>query len=340
MILKYIIIKAMKQLRLRWWHKYIIRFRVKIIYLEYVLLRNLFRNKLYINNIMSANRSVQAAQRRRVGPQDGGMPVRGPQPSINSAQMFANQARPGQGPSIPSGRLAGQQAAMQQKQMQQQSQQQKTEGVAGVSKMTIAQAITLITLRLGAVETKIMELEHESPSHGMSFDGQENMVLIDKTVIQSITSRLESLEKRSSTGSASGSASGPEVTLLKQQFETVKQAVVQTKGATVTIVKDNKELKNQVDSLKNELTETRELLTALQNLTMDNSQKIMELSSGDFQNVDEQFFQTDQGDNDYNTLIGQTDSSEIQDLQEDSGSDEIVGTNLKELIESEINADL
>ena len=330
----------MKQLRLRWWHKYIIRFRVKIIYLEYVLLRNLFRNKLYINNIMSANRSVQAAQRRRVGPQDGGMPVRGPQPSINSAQMFANQARPGQGPSIPSGRLAGQQAAMQQKQMQQQSQQQKTEGVAGVSKMTIAQAITLITLRLGAVETKIMELEHESPSHGMSFDGQENMVLIDKTVIQSITSRLESLEKRSSTGSASGSASGPEVTLLKQQFETVKQAVVQTKGATVTIVKDNKELKNQVDSLKNELTETRELLTALQNLTMDNSQKIMELSSGDFQNVDEQFFQTDQGDNDYNTLIGQTDSSEIQDLQEDSGSDEIVGTNLKELIESEINADL
>ena len=337
----------MKQLRLRWWHKYIIRFRVKIIYLEYVLLRNLFRNKLYINNIMSANRSVQAAQRRRVGPQDGGMPVRGPQPSINSAQMFANQARPGQGPSIPSGRLAGQQAAMQQKQMQQQSHQQsqqqsqqKTEGVAGVSKMTIAQAITLITLRLGAVETKIMELEHESPSHGISFDGQENMVLIDKNVIQSITSRLESLEKRSSTGSASGSASGPEVTLLKQQFETVKQAVVQTKGATVTIVKDNKELKIQVDSLKKELTETRELLSALQNLTMDNSQKIMELSSGDFQNVDEQFFKTDQGDNDYNTLIGQTDFSENQDLQEDSGSDEIVGTNLKELIESEINADL
>ena len=333
----------MKQLRLRWWHKYIIRFRVKIIYLEYVLLRNLFRNKLYINNIMSANRSVQAAQRRRVGPQDGGMPVRGPQPSINSAQMFANQARPGQGPSIPSGRLAGQQAAMQQKQMQQQSQQQsqqKTDGVAGVSKMTIAQAITLITLRLGAVETKIMELEHESPSHGMSFDGQENMVLIDKNVIQSITSRLESLEKRSSTGSATGSASGPEVTLLKQQFETVKQAVVQTKGATVTIVKDNKELKIQVDSLKKELTETRELLSALQNLTMDNSQKIMELSSGDFQNVDEQFFQTVQGDNDYNTLIGQTDFSEIQDLQEDSGSDEIVGTNLKELIESEINAEL
>ena len=191
-------------------------------------MRNLFRNKLYINNIMSANRSVQAAQRRRAGPQDGGMPGRGPQPSINSAQMFANQARPGQGPSMPTGRLAGQQAAMQQKQMQQQGQsqsQQKTDGLAGVSKMTIAQAITLITLRLGAVETKIMELEHEPPGHTLSFEGQENVVLIDKSVIQSITSRLESLEKRSATGST-GSASGPEVTLLKQQLTKIVRAMV------------------------------------------------------------------------------------------------------------------
>ena len=269
-------------------------------------MRILFRNNLYANNIMSANRSVQAAQRRRAGPQDGGMPGRGPHPSINSAQMFANQARPGQGPNMPTGRLAGQQAAMQQKQMQQQS-QQKADGLSGVSKMTIAQAITLITLRLGAVETKIMEIEHESPSHTLSFEGQENVVLIDKSVIQSITSRLESLEKSSSTVST-GSASGPEVTLLKQQFETVKQAVVQTKGATVTMVKDNKELKSQVDSLKKELTETRELMVALQNLTMDNSKKIMELSSGDFQNMDGQFEETEQlveeeEDIDYNTFM-------------------------------------
>jgi hypothetical protein len=70
---------------------------------------------------MSSNRSVQAAQRRRAGPtSEPGIPGRGPQPSINSAQMFANQARPGQGPSMPTGRLAGQQAAMQQQQMQQQ----------------------------------------------------------------------------------------------------------------------------------------------------------------------------------------------------------------------------
>ena len=313
---------------------------------------------------MSANRSVQAAQRRRAGPQEGGMPgTKGPQPSINSAQLFANQARPGSGPNMPTGRLAGQQAAMQQKQMQQSQhqQQQQPEGISGVSKMTIAQAITLITLRLGAVETKMMALEHESPQGtGTSFDGQENMVLIDKNVIQSIVSRLESLEKRSTTTTGS-SVSGPEVALLKQQFETVKQAVIQTKGATVT-------MKTQVDSLKNELIETRELLSALQNLTMENSQKLMGF---DFQNMDgfsdqllgENIFlegHTLEGnDLDGNALEGHaleghalnghaldgSGFSEIQDstlLKEivGTGLKEMVGTSLKKLIESEINAEL
>jgi hypothetical protein len=309
---------------------------------------------MYINYIMSANRSVQAAQRRRATPQDGGMPgSKGPQPSINSAQLFANQARPGSGPNMPTGRLAGQQAALQQKQMQQ-PQKQQPEGISGVSKMTIAQAITLITLRLGAVETKMMALEYETPNQGtgISLDGQENMVLIDKNVIQSIVSRLESLEKRSTTSSGS-SVSGPEVALLKQQFETVKQAVIQTKGATVTI-------KTQVDSLKTELIETRELLSALQNLTMENSQKLMGF---DFQNMDGFSEQLLDGDIflDGNALEGnalidgnallnghvleESGVSEIQDsnlLKEivGTGLKEMVGTSLKKLIESEINAEL
>ncbi len=279
---------------------------------------------------MSANRSVQAAQRRRAAPQDGGMPGRGPQPSINSAQMFANQAKPGQGPNIPNGRLAGQQAAMQQKQMQQESYQsqqaQKAEGIAGVSKMTIAQAITLITLRLGAVESKLMVLEHEPPSQGISYDGQNNMVLIDKHVIESIINRLESLEKRSSTPV---SASGPEMTLLKQQFEILKQSLLQTKGSSL---KDNKDMKTQVENLKKEIDDTKELVNVLQNLTMNNSQKIFELSSNNFENMDETLLDTEQlvdADIDYSTLL------KISELQNDTG--DIIETNLKEMIENEMN---
>ena len=285
---------------------------------------------------MSANRSVQAAQRRRAAPQDGGMPGRGPQPSINSAQMFANQAKPGQGPNIPNGRLAGQQAAMQQKQMQQESYQsqqaQKAEGIAGVSKMTIAQAITLITLRLGAVESKLMVLEHEPPSQGISYDGQNNMVLIEKHVIESIINRLESLEKRSSTpvsASASASVSGPEMTLLKQQFEILKQSLLQTKGSSL---KDNKDMKTQVENLKKEIDDTKELVTVLQNLTMNNSQKIFELSANNFENIDETLLDTEQlvdADIDYSTLL------KISELQNDTG--DIIETNLKEMIENEMN---
>ena len=101
---------------------------------------------------MSANRSVQAAQRRRAGGPEPAAPGRGPQPSINSSQMFSGQGqqqqqqqqmRPGT-----TGRLAGQQAQQMQQQQQQQMKQQQqqggnSEGLAGISKMTLAQLLLL-----------------------------------------------------------------------------------------------------------------------------------------------------------------------------------------------------
>lgn len=262
---------------------------------------------------MSANRSVQAAQRRRAGPTqaDPGIPGRSPQPSINSAQMFANQARPGSGPNMPTGRLAAQQAVAAQKQQQlEQQQSSKSEGIQSVSKMTVPQAITLITLRLGAIETKLMNISNGDilTQSNQNFD-TENMALVDKNVIDSITSRLESLEKRTSAN-----GSGPEMNLMKQQFENVKQAVIQTKTITTNLSKDNKDLAQQIINLQTELSETKELLQVLQNLTMEHNQKLMF------------------GINDYipNELNGE--------LELDVPVEEFVGTNLKELIEQEVNA--
>jgi len=113
---------------------------------------------------MSVNRSVQAAQRRRAGPTNAPEPPRGPATSINSAQMFASQARAGNGPNIPQGRLAAQQASRNyaqppQMQSQMQSQQMQQSQDNAFSKMTIAQAITLITLRLGKVEQSLIDME-------------------------------------------------------------------------------------------------------------------------------------------------------------------------------------
>jgi archaellum component FlaC len=272
---------------------------------------------------MSANRSVQAAQRRRAGPTNGepAIPGRSPQPSINSAQMFANQARPGSGPNMPTGRLAGQQAAMQQQQQQQQQIQSQQNKLSSVTKMTIPQAITLITLRLGVLESKLTNSGH---SENMSFNGESG---IDPGFLQSIMARLEDLEKRP----ASSSSSIPELNLLKQQMEPIKQAVVQSKNSTIALVKENSALKTQVENMRKELHETKELVTALQNLTMNNSQKILELSMG-----------TTIEYNDESSMIPFTledgiKSGNFTDLHGDSEQNEVVGTDLKQLIENELN---
>jgi hypothetical protein len=265
---------------------------------------------------MSGNRSVQAAQRRRTAPSDPQPPGRSnPQPSINSAQLFASQSR---GPNIPPGRLAGQQATMQQQQFQQQQQA----SISNISKMTLAQAITLITLRLGAVESKILNLD---PNGIMSSEGQENMVMVDNEVILSITSRLDDLENNSST--TNSSTPSADIVLLKQQMEHIKQTINQTNNQTKishsSLSKENKELKSQIDILKKELESTKEVLVLLQSITMENSQKLMNYSIQDMQDIENNDLE-----NYYNDEINDVDQNEI------------VGTNLKELIENEINANV
>lgn len=272
---------------------------------------------------MSANRGVLAAQRRRAGPTNAepGIPGRGPQPSINSSQMFANQGKP---------------MSNLKQQQQQQQQPAKAEGLSSVSKMTFPQAITLITLRLGAVESKLISMQENGYglTNNMQMEGNENMVLIDKNVIQSITSRLESLEKRSS--SSSGSASGPEMNLMKQQVETVKQAVIKSNSVTTNLARENKDLRTQLDNLKFELSETKQLLQTLQNLTMDNSQKILNFSMGVNNETLVQDF--DGEEIEYNTFVENTEATITDDISEKNDGNQIVTGNLKKMIENEINA--
>ena len=278
---------------------------------------------------MSANRSVQAAQRRRAGGPEPAAPGRGPQPSINSSQMFTGQ------PQHPAnGRLAGQQASLQQQHIQQQRQQQmQQQGGAdsSVSKISIAQAITLITLRLGKAELQLYELAHHVAEGGVGqgfssgAEGAEGMVLIDQNLIDSIMSRLESLEKRSTTN-AVGGGSSTEVTLLKQQFEAIKPSIAQNTKTTTALTKEQKEHKLVVDALKSELAETKELLAALQAMSMDNSQKIFELMSGEQMITDDNLDEED---------------LEVDDVvSEEVDGEELVisGNSLKGLIEQELNA--
>ena len=257
---------------------------------------------------MSSNRSVQAAQRRRAGPPDAGVPRKTPQPSINSSQMFSGQ---------PTGRLQQQQVPVQQK-------QEQPEKLSTVSKMTIPQAITLITLRLGALESKSLNMPE---MHGINSNSS------DSEMMQSVMLRLESLEKRSGTGIT------PELNLLKQQFEVMKQSVVQTKGSSATLIKENVSLKSQIENLRKELVETKELLTSLQNLTIHNSQQILDLSKDVYP---ENFIDAEGPVDELNDIDVSNEFTNLQELMDDAEvteneSSEIVGNNLKQIIESELN---
>lgn len=289
---------------------------------------------------MSANRSVAAAQRRRAGPPEPAPPGRGPQPSINSSQMFGNQQRSGPGTpgqNIPSGRLAGQHAAMSQKQMMSQKQQELYQepqsGLNGINKMTIAQAITLITLRLGKVETQILNGVTQS-GYNMN-SGDDDNVLVDKNVITSLISRIDLLEKKQGTPQINASGSNQEINLLKQQFETIKPLVVQSKNSSAAF-------KQHIETLKTELAETKELVVALQNLTMDNSNKILAFNSIFNSDESEAFIDNDGLNDEFSEqLIFDQSQSIVDDSIEEVDQNENDGrsfTNLKELIEQELNA--
>ena len=184
------------------------------------------------------SRALASAQNRRAGQtqvqQQFNPRVVPPQPSINSAQIFSQQT---------------QQKASSQQTSQSQVQDKK--------QMTIKQAITLITLRLGVIETKLMNMDNEKVLNQYTSEDGSDMVLIDKTVLNSITSRLEAMEKR--PGSTS-STSEKDMMLLKNQMEQIKPSVVQTKQAAITIVKENKILKERMEEMMSEMIELKRIV--------------------------------------------------------------------------------
>jgi cbb3-type cytochrome oxidase cytochrome c subunit len=259
---------------------------------------------------MSASRSVAAAQRRRAGPPDV-QPSRGPNTSIQSSQAFSQQAqaqpmRPGT-----TGRLAGQQAAINQQQMQQQMQQQTTQTKQQTDsnarqKMTVPQAITLITLRLGRLENQMQNLDTLSLGQ-YDENGELQQSQPNNEVITSILQRLDALEQKST-----------DINSFKQQLDVFKPALVSIKNASLGNAKEVKTLKDNVEQMKTEIHLTKTLVSELQGLVNYNG------------NGDSIILSTE---NDSNLEIDDSDHSE-----DNSGPTFSPIVNLKDIIEQELNA--
>ena len=79
------------------------------------------------------------------------------------------------------------------------SQQQQQQQPQMNPRLSISDAIALITLRLGRVENLIQNMPVDSPS-GSNLEQDENMRMIDVTVFENIVSRLDNLEKGQKNG--------------------------------------------------------------------------------------------------------------------------------------------
>jgi hypothetical protein len=152
---------------------------------------------------MSSLKSLAAAKNRRSNePQQ--QPMSRPGTSIASHAAFAQHHQQqyqggGRGP-------RGQPPQQQQPRYQQeQIQQQPTNGLP-FSKLTVSDAIGLITLRLGKVEQFLIDVQQDGGLGGISSNGEnsipDNMKLVDNSVLTSMINRLDGLEKRDQSGSS------------------------------------------------------------------------------------------------------------------------------------------
>ena len=215
----------------------------------------------------SGSRSIAAARARRAGEQVP--PVSGTRPgtSIGSHAAFAPQPQQQYQQQSPNVRVArGQQPQMQsqmQSQMQQQFQQQPQQTTNGLpfSKLSISDAIGLITLRLGRVEQFIIDVENgettiNSSTHNTS-GIPENSKIIDTSVLTNIVNRLDSLEKRENgiNNVEQISKINDEIYGLNAKLNKINEQIIRLDN---TLNETNNLLKNLTDNYEINVKETQE----------------------------------------------------------------------------------
>jgi len=222
------------------------------------------------------SRALSSVQNKRAGPSQQPQfnpRIVPPQPSIKSAQLFSQQGQNTQRQNIQRPNTQGQNTQgqnIQGQNIQRQNIQRQNIQEQDKKQMTIKHAITLITLRLGVLETTMMNMEQDKMLNQYTTnEAGEELVMIDKSVLNTLTSRLEAIEKRPSNGMSSDK----DVILLKSQMEQFKPSIVQTKQATINVVKENKMLKERMEEMMVEMSELKRVVEELrENVTLNNNE--------------------------------------------------------------------
>lgn len=210
-------------------------------------MRILSKNLLLNKNIMRR----RTAPRQMPPPPQQQTQQRMPQPSIKSSQVFSTQQGQYQQPQ--------QMDPRRQSSRGNQYSNSNDYGVENTStpKMSLAQAITLITLRLGSVETKLMNGEIGSSVN--SIDGES---------LEQFNERLNLLEEKLNSSSTNN---------YKQQIDQLAEAIIQSKHLSNSLAKDNKELKTELANLKKQFADIKNVVSEIDQLAKNNENKIFQM---------------------------------------------------------------
>ena len=261
-------------------------------------------------------------------------------PSIRGAGSFQNAGagagpRPGPGANQVALRAATNQMTqgnpnamrMQQQYAQSSSQNVKNEPK---KKLTIEQAITLITLRLGRLEVSMQEIEGNE--NGTGSGGGMNADLA-----QNILGRLDALEEESAGTSMSASAGGDlsgsveyatksEVSLLSQQLDALKN-VVSKSASKKSASASSPATETALNNLRSEVKELRDTLKTIETMVFSHDSQIMLLNMNAEANaIDDDAVLDDEdadGDAEENVHIPDTSPTVIVEDEPESENDDI-----------------
>ena len=211
-----------------------------------------------------SSRSLAAARSRRAG--ENAPPVSGNRPitSIGSQAAFTQQMpqnisynMPPPPNNVRTAKAIQQQPSFKQPPQQYQEfydKQQQQQNNLPFQKLSISDAIGLITLRLGRVEQWIIETDHDEENRETNETDNipTNHRVIDNSILTSIINRLDSLEKN---GTSLGSSE--EVKKLNEEVrDQIKRIGDDVSKHTIELAKNTE----QVFRFNRELTETKDIL--------------------------------------------------------------------------------
>ena len=306
-----------------------------------------------------SSRSLAAARAKRAG--ENAPPVSGNRPvtSIGSQAAFAQQLPPHMAYNMPPppnnvrtarpmapppqvNQYARQPPSQYKQFYEQQQQQQQPQESLPFSKLSISDAIGLITLRLGRVEQWIIDTDHENETTEksaltISSNIPDNHKVIDNSVLTTIINRLDTLEKNggSVTPYEDLTKLAEEFKQFKEQFERMANNVNQH---TLEIAKNTE----QVFRFNRELTETKDILKSFMvkydMFTQETAQNFSdyEVALGDLEKRLPVEPETEPIDNHESETFG-TNINDINDINDIDGENNVIMTvDLKNMIKQEL----